>query len=342
MRLENFCRVSRGSLGIYLILKKFCIGDYVVVPWNICPDVIFAIKEADKIPYFVNYSSKNEPLTTQILTSIPAHITCLINVHVYGAFHKITNEMRNRFSLIIDDAAQAIGSKRGILNAGFSGNFGIFSFGNTKQYNLGAGGLIYAKEKNDAQVLEYESQKCDILSDEEYQEIRLKNARAIKSKLKLFEKKGMIDWRIHGLNSREIFKNYDEVFPKTELVNRLLTYNPKPRIKEALTFTEQLIGLNLQCDTLSPEDNVWRIVAKPIKFDFDLYITAFQHLRRKGYPCSNWYYPSNEIFGYKMNGNYKIKLDEICRFQFTIDSIDQGFSVLNKEEILSVMKKYYR
>ena len=338
---ENFCRVSRGSLGIYSILKEFCTGEHVAIPWNVCPDVVFAIRAANKIPYFIDYFSRDEPITPKMLSTIPNYVTCLMHVHIYGAFYNITARMRNRFSLIIDDAAQAIGSYNGDLVAGYNGDFGVFSFGKTKQCDLGGGGLIYAKNLNDAILLEKNIAEYSVLSTEQYETIRSHNSKIIKSKLGLFEKNGIIEWLSPDLDAREIFKNYDGVLTKEKLVTHLCSYDPVQRISTSLSFSNKLANLNLECHTYSPGDNVWRIVVKPINFDFSVYVRAFKHLRNKGHACSNWYYPANEIFGFKINGNPKLTLDDICRFQFLVEGDSEGFSILNEERILGIMRKYY-
>lgn len=341
MRNNEFIVCSRASMGIYAVLKEFCIGKYVAVPWNVCPDVIFSIILANKKPYFLDYSSKLVPISKQTLNSIPTNITCLLHVHIYGSFYAITKEMKKRFPLIIDDAAQALGTTYKASKAGFNGNFGIFSFGRTKQCDLGGGGLVYSKNIKKLEKLENLIVNSKLLNNFDFDQIYNKNYDLIVSKLKLFEEYGNIDWSITNLNPAVVLKNFEGVLDKDDLVNHLKAYDPSERILTFKSFTDRLIKMNLKCAHFEVGDNPWRIVVSPKKKDFTKYIQAFKHLRSEGCNCSNWYYPSHEIFVSKIHNNHSVSLYNLCRFQFSIENISDRYKIRNEDKIIEILGLYY-
>ena len=99
--------------------------------WNMCPKLLeTAIKEGIK--------NNKKP-------------KAIILVHIYGMPAKINEifEIANRFSIpVIEDAAEALGSKYNKQQLGTFGEFGVYSFNGNKIITTSSGGALISKNKN--------------------------------------------------------------------------------------------------------------------------------------------------------------------------------------------------
>ena len=99
--------------------------------WNMCPKLLEkAIKEGIK--------NNKKP-------------KAIILVHIYGMPAKINEifEIANRFSIpVIEDAAEALGSKYNKQQLGTFGEFGVYSFNGNKIITTSSGGALISKNKN--------------------------------------------------------------------------------------------------------------------------------------------------------------------------------------------------
>ncbi len=99
--------------------------------WNMCPKLLEkAIKEGIK--------NNKKP-------------KAIILVHIYGMPAKINEifEIANRFSIpVIEDAAEALGSKYNKQQLGTFGEFGVYSFNGNKIITTSSGGALISKNEN--------------------------------------------------------------------------------------------------------------------------------------------------------------------------------------------------
>jgi hypothetical protein len=142
-------RVGRGALGLMAALrcwprrKDAC---RVAVSGAVCHDVVVAILAAGCEPFFCDVDPADGLVTEaewRRARSLGADVA--IVVHLYGNPAPV-KEVRTIFPapecLVIDDAAQALGSRSADGLAGSQGDIGLLSFGYSKHIALGGAALL--------------------------------------------------------------------------------------------------------------------------------------------------------------------------------------------------------
>ena len=136
--------VANGLEALFLSLKALGItsGDEVIVPSNTYIATVLAISQVGATPVFVEPNIETHNIDPNLIEAkITPRTNAILPVHLYGLCAdmiaiKAIAEKHNL--VIVEDAAQAHGSKIGDQCAGTFGNTGAFSFYPTK--NLGAYG----------------------------------------------------------------------------------------------------------------------------------------------------------------------------------------------------------
>ena len=85
-------------------------------------------------------------------------ISAIMIVHLQGHMCNLEKllEIAKRWDLnVIEDAAEALGSKYNNQHAGTFGEFGCFSFNGNKIMSTGGGGMLIAKQKSDLEYLRH-------------------------------------------------------------------------------------------------------------------------------------------------------------------------------------------
>jgi DegT/DnrJ/EryC1/StrS aminotransferase family len=142
--------VGRAALGLAVVLecwrkqRQVC---RVALPGAICHEVVVAVLAADCEPVFCDV----DPTDGLVLESEWARARSLgadvaVMVHLYGnpaAVRPVRAQFPAPDCLVIDDAAQALGSSSEDGIAGTAGDVGILSFGATKQISTGNAALLF-------------------------------------------------------------------------------------------------------------------------------------------------------------------------------------------------------
>ena len=159
-KLKKFLKInylgvtSSGSAAInlaYLILELKP-GDEIVVPGfgflaaaNVAQTlglkVIFA--DVDPNTFCVNVDTIKKVLSKKT--------KLILIIHTYGNMcdmNKIVSLAKRKKIYLMEDAAQALGSKYNGKHAGTIGDIGVFSFTSTKTLTTGEGGAICVKKKS--------------------------------------------------------------------------------------------------------------------------------------------------------------------------------------------------
>ena len=194
---KDFTAVSstRSSLLLNAFLKTCSEGKYLALPWNVCTELCLSIIDSGIIPYFVDVNDKYHVNEKQI-NRIPSYVKMYLNIHQYGQWTPISSQIRNKFKIVIDDAAQAFGAGTHENYAGFEGDIGLLSFGNSKHISIG-GGLLLTKNKYIAHNilnLLIKTKLYDIEKSEHF------NRNILFKKIKEFEYYNFTDW--HNLKFR--------------------------------------------------------------------------------------------------------------------------------------------
>jgi len=145
--------VGRAALGLAAVLRCWTrdrAARRVAVQAAVCHEVILAILAAGCEPVFCDI----DPAVGLTLESEWARARALgadiaLVVHLYGNVDRMA-AVRRRFSgrecLVIDDAAQALGARGEMGEAGTLGDVGLLSFGRSKQIAVGNAALLFRDE----------------------------------------------------------------------------------------------------------------------------------------------------------------------------------------------------
>jgi dTDP-4-amino-4,6-dideoxygalactose transaminase len=136
--------VSSGRNAIYLVLKSFISsGDEVILPSFVCKSVLVAVKESGATPVLVDINKDLTVDLAEIKKKISEKTKAVLLVHIYGRSSKvdlIKSFCRERNVVLIEDCAQALGSKYKDQVVGSFGDFAIYSL--TKNMSNSGGGVI--------------------------------------------------------------------------------------------------------------------------------------------------------------------------------------------------------
>ena len=145
--------VSNGTVALHLALLALGIkkGDEVIIPSMTFVAVANAVTYVGAKPIFADINLDNWTINpNDIYKKITKKTKALICVHIYGAscdLKKINKILKRKKIFLIEDCAEAIGSK---YNNKYVGNFGdisTFSFYGNKTITTGEGGMVVTQNK---------------------------------------------------------------------------------------------------------------------------------------------------------------------------------------------------
>ena len=145
--------VSNWTAGIFIILKALNLkkNDEVIIPNLTFIATANAVIYAGAKPVLCDIDLNNLSINLESLQKIITKKTkCIIPVHLYGHCCDLDKLRRiaGKKIKIIEDAAQAIGSKFNKKFLGTIGDFGGYSFYGNKIITTGEGGVILTNKKN--------------------------------------------------------------------------------------------------------------------------------------------------------------------------------------------------
>ncbi|MFH1912203.1 MAG: DegT/DnrJ/EryC1/StrS family aminotransferase [Pseudomonadota bacterium] len=145
--------VSSGTAALHLSLLALEIseGDEVVIPSFVCPALLNAIRYVRAVPVLADINRETFNIAVRDLKRrVTRKTKAVIVPHMFG----LPADIRNIIALgipVIEDCAQALGSRYEGVPTGSFGVLSVFSFYATKVICTGEGGMIAA---NDLQLLE--------------------------------------------------------------------------------------------------------------------------------------------------------------------------------------------
>jgi perosamine synthetase len=157
---------TSGTAALHLALVAAGIGpgDEVIIPSFTMIATAFAVCYTGAKPVFVDAEAKTWNLdVSQIASKIGPRTKAILPVHVYG--HACDMDALEALAqkhqlLVIEDAAEAIGSRyRGKL-CGKLGDMSCFSFFANKLVTTGEGGMVAARDERFAERLRYYKNLC--------------------------------------------------------------------------------------------------------------------------------------------------------------------------------------
>jgi perosamine synthetase len=140
--------VSNGTVALHLALAALGIGpgDEVIVPTLTYIASVSTIEHVGARPVFVDSEPEGWQLDpADVRRKVTPRTKAIVAVHLYGrpcdmaSLRSIADEHGLR---IVEDCAEAIGTRREGRHAGTFGDFGTFSFYGNKTITTGEGGMV--------------------------------------------------------------------------------------------------------------------------------------------------------------------------------------------------------
>lgn len=146
--------VNSGSAACYIILKVIKNNSdrkEVILPAYTASSLIFAIRQAGLKPVLCDISLDDFNMDTSLLPGLVSKDTlCILGVHMFGNMLSRLSGIKDRFPeiFVIEDCAQAQGSKIDNKHVGNLANASFFSFNRGKNFPTYSGGCIATNNKD--------------------------------------------------------------------------------------------------------------------------------------------------------------------------------------------------
>jgi perosamine synthetase len=157
LKVSGATSVSNGTVALHLALEALGIGrgDEVIVPTLTYIASVNAIAMVGAVPVFIDSDEGSWNIDyKQIAEKITSKTKAVMVVHLYGLpceMDAIVDICRANNLYLIEDAAEAFGSKYNDRYVGSFGDISTFSFFGNKTLTTGEGGMVVS---NDAGLIE--------------------------------------------------------------------------------------------------------------------------------------------------------------------------------------------
>lgn len=291
--------MDRASLAIKVILQDRFHGATVALSPIVCQDVISAVISAGCRPLFVDL----DPSTTEVPASEwerardDGAIIAIV-VHLFGLGRSLT-DVRRVFTgdgcLVIDDAAQAVGTTVGTQFAGTLGDIGILSFGYSKQLPMGGAAVL---TRDDAVLNLIRQNRLSATAtngvapqDGEFRK-KLDQARgqlAQWGRRAASEFEGLLEGYEDSLN---VAAPANAARMITESLPQLGEFRDK-RMRKLRLWKRLLTGSGAEFFESPDGTNPWRAVFRLRGIGWEDQATLADEIRSTGVPLSTWYLPGH-------------------------------------------------
>ncbi len=327
-------------LGTHLkdLKKRNLFGSKIAVPALLCHAPIAAIIDAGWEPYFLEIDkTSGQVKEAAIKEAMENHVSCFLWVHMYGNPHEseIYSELcHNQDFYIIEDCCLSLGAKFQSGWTGSKGDTSLFSFGETKPFNVGGGGCLALKnEFSDFETHPYEKSDGTSFREKFYEHMIQYKQTGNSSYLT-----GLIDDYIPFLGEVSISGDLNK-FNKANYFDEV-----KRRREKNLLYTK-FLG-----DSISPvksdERSVpWRFIFRIDGISGKKQYELSERMRADGIHVSNWYLPAHFMTKEKCEGTSTLNNTEEFSnevFQLWLDeSHDDEKIEKNCQKILKIIKEIH-
>lgn len=148
----NAVAVSNGTTALHLALATFRVGpgDEVIVPDLTFAATVNAVLHVGATPVLIDVDPETlalDPAAAE--AAITPRTRAIMPVHLFGQMadmDRILDLAERHDLLVVEDAAQALGSRIGSRHAGTFGHAGTFSFFGNKLITTGEGGMVLFRD----------------------------------------------------------------------------------------------------------------------------------------------------------------------------------------------------
>jgi dTDP-4-amino-4,6-dideoxygalactose transaminase len=287
---------ATSALEMTAQLCRFKSGDEVIIPSHTFTSSAYPFAKKGARIVWVDIDLKTRVVTAETIEKkISPHTKAIVVVHLYGYAADMPSIMslaKKRNLLVIEDAAQSMGTDIDGKKSGAFGDFGIFSLHSHKNITtLGEGGMMVIKEKKYADIIPMlrHNGHCDFSFDREDYWIPAM---------------GNVDFPV--LNDKILWPNNYclgeiECALGTKLLDRLDELNSQKR-ERAICFIDALKDYpELEFHRVdTTRHNYHLLVARMTNGKRDKFIRKMAH--EKGIQCVVQYYPLNRYPLYQKIG----------------------------------------
>ena len=148
LHTKHSCVVNSGTSAILLALTAAGIGngDSVIVPSLTCPASVLPAVALNADVQFVDVDISTFNMTwTNLIHGLKSNTVAVLLVHLFGLMadsQSIAKRLATKNIILIEDAALALGARRGSDYAGTVGAAGCYSFHPVKMITTGEGGAV--------------------------------------------------------------------------------------------------------------------------------------------------------------------------------------------------------
>lgn len=347
--------VDRAFLGLYAIfmtLKKNTRKSKVLFTSNTCFSPVFASIYAKMNPIFSDISLENflmdENETIEIIKNNREDLAAVVYIYTFGHTSKSLlhiKQLTQQYGItLIEDVAQAFGSKVDDQLTGTIGDLSVFSFGYSKHIDAGSGGfiinnnpLIYdSDEIVEALSIIKRYKVNDSLSREYKKSFYRIRSQAMKYSDQFFLYQEFVN-KYESLYFKELKPDWLNI--KFKLERFITNIHQKQRNDIAKRYYEGIVKRRLQAHIYAPvvrkEYSIYRYTILTNCLETSQGLS--ECLRKNDIHCSNLYIPVSRLF---TNQNFNKSLDFSRRcINLWVDSIATRHYI---EKTLECIENYYR
>jgi hypothetical protein len=277
----------------------------VALPGAICHDVLLAVNAAGCEPLFCDVEASTGLVPdSEWVRARAAGAEVAIVVHLYGNPARVA-PVRSVFPapdcLVVDDAAQALGSFSSDGQAGALGDVGLISFGMTKHLSLGNAAVLFHDKRMFEQVKALLRNWSPAPDD-----VRSSLAATFRSKLEharagLRSREGSGAAGFNGLLSgmAPLLDPPPVGANEPKILSALNSYEEvaDARIAKAALWSSCLANTGLEPVGMSKGCVPWRYACRFPGLDWEKQHKVSQAIRAASIHVSNWYLPANWFVG---------------------------------------------
>jgi DegT/DnrJ/EryC1/StrS aminotransferase family protein len=345
-KVERAVSVSRAALGLTVLLESWRerhgVGR-VALPAAICHEVVVSVLAAGCQPIFCDIDPVDGLVTESEWSRARARgADVAIVVHLYGnpasagAVRRIFPEPD---CLLIDDAAQGLGSFHGTCVAGTGGDVGLLSFGKTKHIPTGNASLLFRS----ADLAQEVSARLSMRAPQP-QTVREGLASEFRARLEIARARQ----RATDENSADSFSGLLEgmepvlaapMSPEADAatLREFANYEEaaKARVAKMELWSRGLAGTRLQPVGMGQGCVPWRYTCRLPGVSWSGQHRAAETFRAAGMHVSNWYLPAHWFLGptaQTLSGAETLAREV---FQFWLDADTTSETIVRSSAIVS-------
>lgn len=307
--------LNRAFIGLYSILSclsKKSNRKKVLYPPTTCASPVYATTFAGLKPVFADVSLSDylidEKATIRYIELYKDELLAVVYIYIFG--HTSDSVLRikevcDKYGIyLIEDVAQAFGSNVDGIPTGLIGHYSVFSFGYSKQVEVGIGGLFV----NNMPTVVSNKEMQDFISNIEFTQLTPEQSQQYKKDFYDFRLESIVDEskyikyldfpeRFHDLYFTAKQPDWNKISDKLRsfLDEDMLTKRNQNAKKYYEGFSCESLKEYVYAPELKDGYSIYRYTILLTSEENSLKFSDY--LRNNGINCSNLYIPVNRFYG---------------------------------------------